>query len=397
MNSELLEINEKAFNTSTDYPKKRFVFEKIKKNLKEKIFIGLLGPRGSGKTVLLKQLLKEIENPFYVSLDATPLDSTIYSLAEELQEKGIKNFLIDEIQFYPEFEKELKKIYDFLSIKIIFTGSEAIKVEKSSHDLSRRLKIIQVSPFSFREFILFEKNEEAEKISFEQILDEEYSRDYYGKTIKFERLFDDFLKGRTYPFTSGKADFKDIFSNILNRIISNDLLKSGLINTSEAVEIKKVIKFIGNSPAEDISYSSISKNLGITKFKAEKYVELLERSFILTVVFPRGTNVLKEPKILFTIPYRLIYKKFDDCIGALREDFFAQTMRFSGKEFFYLKTNRGKKTPDYLIDSVLIEIGGAKKGINQFKGFKAKEKIILTHPGKIDKNKRPLYFIGMID
>jgi predicted AAA+ superfamily ATPase len=65
--------------------------------------------------------------------------------------------------------------------------------------------------------------------------------------------------------------------------------------------IGKLLAFIGRSPIEGINYSSISQNLGITKYMAERFVALLERSFLLRRVLPAGTNVLREPKIFLEI------------------------------------------------------------------------------------------------
>jgi len=91
---------------------------------------------------------------------------------------------------------------------------------------------------------------------------------------------------------------------------------------------------------------------------------LLEKTFILNRVFPKGTNILKEPKTLFSIPYRRLYKNFDECFGSLKEDFFVDILRFSNREFYYLKTTTGKKTPDYIVDDIIIEISGKGKGIS---------------------------------
>jgi hypothetical protein len=38
---------------------------------------------------------------------------------------------------------------------------------------------------------------------------------------------------------------------------------------------------------------------------------------------PKGTNVLKEPKVLMFLPFRLLYSELQQCLGAIREDFFA--------------------------------------------------------------------------
>lgn len=56
----------------------------------------------------------------------------------------------------------------------------------------------------------------------------------------------------------------------------------------------------------------------------------------------------------------------------------------------------GAEAPDYVVDNTIFEVGGISKGFSQFKSFKAKKKILLTHPGSIDALRRPLFFIGML-
>ncbi len=396
MQQELIELNEKAREEGKRYTKKRSIYSYLRSHLNERIFIGLVGPRGVGKTILLKQLLAETENAFYVSLDNSSVPS-LYELARELESRGVRYLILDEIQFYPRFQEDLKKIFDVLAIMVIFSGSVALSLSQAAVDLSRRVRIVLCPPFTFREFITFEKGEIIPEFSFAHLFEEKKSREYYGKVLTYETLFESYLVGRSYPFTLGKSDYMSLFSTMLERIIANDLPKAGLIVPEEIRDIRNIVSFIGKSPAEDLNYTSLSRNLGITKYKAEKYVKLLEQSFVLTQVFPTGTNVLKEPKILLSLPFRLLYKSKDDCIGALREDFFVETLRFSGQEYFYLKSTRGGKTPDYLFADTIIEIGGTKKGISQFKNFKARKKIILTHPGIVDRVRRPLFFFGLVE
>ncbi|MDP2913692.1 MAG: hypothetical protein Q8N91_06800 [Candidatus Omnitrophota bacterium] len=73
---------------------------------------------------------------------------------------------------------------------------------------------------------------------------------------------------------------------------------------------------------DGINYSSAAQNVHIMKYKAEQYIALLERAFVLHRVFPMGSNVMKEPKIVMALPYRLLYKPLNEAIGGLREDFF---------------------------------------------------------------------------
>lgn len=52
----------------------------------------------------------------------------------------------------------------------------------------------------------------------------------------------------------------------------------------------------------------------------------VERSFIIRGAVPSGTNVLREPKVFMELPYRILFHPFEECVGVLREDFFALFM-----------------------------------------------------------------------
>lgn len=398
MQPELVDLSARARDEGKAYPRRRFVYPQIAKHLGERVFIALIGPRGAGKTVLLKQLLAEKESSFYVSLDTERPENGLFALAKDVVDRGIALLFLDEVHNFPGFEKELKKIYDFLpALNVVFTSSSALSLHESAYDLSRRVRIIYVPTFSFREFIFFEKGEEFPALPFAGLLGEENSRKYYGKAIHAEALFDSYLQGRNYPFTLGKRDFLPLFRSMLETVITKDLVLSGRISPAESLEVRKLLGFVGSSAAEGISYSSIANNAGVTKYKAEKYTDLLEKAFILRRVFPKGTNVLREPKILIQPPFRLLFKPYPECVGALREDFFAEAMWSAGLRFGYLKSTRGEKVPDYAVDGTVFEIGGVSKGISQFKGFKSGRKLILTHPGKVDSMRRPLFFVGMLE
>jgi len=220
------------------------------------------------------------------------------------------------------------------------------------------------------------------------------------KYLYYEYLFDNYIKGELFPFALEEPDIIEILKNILNTIIFKDIPSIVNLSIKDLNTIEKVVKFIGKSPIDGLNFSTIARNLGITKYKSEQYIKLLEKSYILNIVFPTGTNVLKEPKILMSLPFRLIFKEFEECIGELREDFFVEILKMKNYELYYLKIKRGKKTPDYYVrlkdKDLIFEIGGKGKGRSQFKGIEAKNKIILTHPGIIEKGKIPLFFIGFI-
>ena len=109
--SEILELNERAREDGKNFPRTRQLFSRIKLEV-GRHFIGIVGPRGVGKTVILKQLVLSEPNSFYLSADTMP-GADIFQTARILSEQyKIRILLIDEIHFCKTYAKDLKKIYD---------------------------------------------------------------------------------------------------------------------------------------------------------------------------------------------------------------------------------------------------------------------------------------------
>lgn len=99
------------------------------------------------------------------------------------------------------------------------------------------------------------------------------------------------------------------------------------------------------------------------------------------------------------LPYRLLFRAYEECIGGLREDFFVEAVRAAGFEIYYLKSTRGEKIPDYVLrgkEMFVFEIGGRGKGRQQFKGFKSDRKIILSDGYESKGIRRPLFLFGFL-
>ncbi len=395
---EIFELHRLAVKSVEKYEKKRFIFDVIRRE-RGRHFLAIAGPRGVGKTVLLRQLAKEKKGSLYLSFDTLSSSFDLFQFVKEVSTYyKVKIFLLDEIHYLKGYSEQLKKIYDFLEdVRIIFTSSIALWMVESGADLSRRIKIIRTGPFSFREFLWFREGVALSPVKFEDIIADKWDR----RALQYEYLFDEYLKGGLYPFTLEEPSPSEFFRNILDKVITQDIpaVKKDM-RIEEIEDIKRVVEFAGKSPSEGINYSSISRNVGITKYKASQYVELLDKGFVLNPVRPYGTNVTREPKILMHLPYRLLYRDYEDCIGSLREDFFGEAMKFLGAEIFYLKSKRGEKTPDFGVRGLkktVFEIGGRGKGRRQFKGYERGDyvKIVLTHPYSLGK--KPLFLIGMLE
>jgi uncharacterized protein len=325
------------------------------------------------------------------------MEGDLFDLVKTLHETmRIRLFLLDEAHVYPRFEADLKKLYDVLDIRVIFTSSTALGMYESGYDLSRRVLLKTLYPFSLREYAGFKYGQEFDALTLPDIIEKTIPMNVF----KAGEHFLSYIQGGLMPFALREPRPLALLENILNTIIHKDIPHIARLLTDELDKIERLIRFIGLSGVDGINYSSAARNVHITKYKAEQYITLLERAFVLHRVFPIGTNVMKEPKIVMALPYRLLYRPLDEAIGGLREDFFVEAFRSLGKEVFYLKSMRGQKTPDYLMrdfEDIIFEVGGKGKGRSQFKGVDIKRKIIFADGYDTADIRRPLFLAGMLN
>ena len=394
----LLELDRLAREEGKRYTKERFLYSRLLSQ-RGRHFVGIIGQRGVGKTVLLKQLASESDRSFYLSLDSVeaPEVGDLFQITKKLVEQyGISLLLVDEIHFDREFRQKLKAIYDFLDLRIIFTSSVALALFESAYDLSRRVRLETLYPFSFREYVFFKTGKKLPALTLHEIA----SGSDFSEYLRYGDLFEDYIQGGLMPFAMEEPDVLPVMANIIQTIIRRDIPEIARLRTDEVALLEKVLSFVGRSAVDGINYSSISRNLGITKYKAEQYLRILEQAFLVNPVFPAGTNVLRESKVLLYPPIRLLYRDYAEALGGLREDFFTLSLRIHGSDFDYLKSTRGAKIPDFLVregeGEIVVEIGGKRKGYEQFKGISVEKRLILTHSDRIDDIRRPLILAGFL-
>jgi predicted AAA+ superfamily ATPase len=193
----------------------------------------------------------------------------------------------------------------------------------------------------------------------------------------------------TKKYSKKRFLFVRLQSELKNKSI---VILSGSRGVGKTILLKQLVSGFKNSfylsvdqlRSED-SLFDIAKTLQ-EKYKikylilAEQFLVLLSRAFLLQVILPKGANVIREPKILMGLPYWQLFKNYDDAIGPIREDFVVEILCAQEMlEISYLKSNRGEKTPDFLVtdregNEIVIEVGGRGKGHSQFKGIESGQK-----------------------
>mgnify|MGYP006272070167 FL=1 len=378
----LFELDALAVDSVSQVPMRRFAWHTLSET-PGRPFVALFGPRGAGKTVLMRQLRAEMPRALYISADALEGTGDLFEIASRLhRDYGIENLCLDEIHFVPNYAEQLKRIYDFLPLRLWFTSSVALSLTATGWDLSRRVVRMTLPPFSYREYLRFTEGIAVAPLRLRECLLGSVPPEY----LRLRGRFRSYVEGGLYPFVLESGLQYQLFEHVLEKVVTHDIPGFDPELTQADIEgLRKTVRFIGRSAVDGINYSTVSKHIGVTKYKAEKYLAYLERSFIARRIFPAGTRVTKEPKVLLQLPYRLLYQSYDDAVGALREEFTVCAVEQHQVPMRYAKSTRGAKTPDYLIDldgtPVVVEVGGPGKGRSQFKEVDYEQKVIV-HDGE---------------
>jgi hypothetical protein len=264
------------------------------------------------------------------------------------------------------------------------------------------VKITNVDFLSFREYLYLKHQIELPELSFEEILNnhQKLFLEQYDK----EGYFREYLRNNiTFMLEDNSTQ---LLKQIANKIIERDLFYYGDFNSDDIENLKNTIRFIANVPISDINYSSISSNIGVTKYKAKLYLDYLQKGYLLQSIMPYSSSVIKEPKVVLNIPFREYLSDRlpeSQLYGAIREESFVQMIsKIPSLQLFYLKSQRGARTPDYLViykgKKIIFEVGGKGKSFKQFKGIdKEFDRYTVNYPGITSENKIPLLLFGFME
>ncbi len=349
---------------------RRFLFNNIK-NSKAKI-TGLYGSRGVGKTTLLLQVLKELsyeaEEKLYVSCDHPMFQEvSLFDFVDEYSKFGGEVIVIDEIHKIRDFQTQIKMIYDFLSIKVYFSGSSA--VELTNADFSRRYSMYHLPILSFREFLEMGENISLKSYSLEEILErhESISNEIIDSlpNKKILKYFSQFIEVGVYPFYfEDEERYIDRVHENINTILYTDLVNVVKIDAQKIESLKRLLLSICVSNPLEITMEKLAKRVGITKPTLYKYITYLSRAELLHhIVFDakRFQNLQKPDKLYLNNANLFNALCINSNIGTIRETFFVSMLY---KQHLVNYATKG----DFLVDEkYTFEVGGKNKSFKQIK------------------------------
>lgn len=237
--------------------------------------IVVIGARQVGKTTLLKEILKDKD---YLFLDAD--DPSIRNLLQSPTTEQIRTFLgdynyvfIDEAQRVPGIGLTLKIITDqFKKVQLFVSGSSSFELGNELNEpLTGRKWEYELFPVSWEEY---ENN-----IGF----------------IKSEQQLENRLLYGLYPeVINNQGNERETLKNLVNSYLYRDILAFSDIRKPEVLE--KLLQALALQLGSEVNYNELSGLIGINKTTVQKYIEILEKGYVVFRLNSFSRNLRNEIK-----------------------------------------------------------------------------------------------------
>lgn len=256
------------------------MFERIIENIiKEKINGGkaivIVGARQVGKTTLLNEILKDTD---YLFLDAD--DPSTRSLLQNPTTEQIKTIIgnykyvfLDEAQRISGIGLTLKIITDQIKgVQLFVSGSSSFDLGNELNEpLTGRKWEYELFPISWEEY--------ENKIGF----------------IKSEQQIENRLLYGFYPeVINNQGKEREVLKNLVNSYLFRDILSYSDIRRPEVLE--KMLQALSLQVGNEVNYNELSQLVGINKTTVQKYIDILEKGYIVFRLNSFSRNLRNEIK-----------------------------------------------------------------------------------------------------
>ena len=274
------------------------------------------GIRRCGKTTIIYQVLDKLmkekkfnpQNVLFVNCDDVKVRENFKYLTDiagvfDSVGTGKKLIVLDEVQYYDEWELQCKNLYDTYrgKIKFIISGSSAtLKTSKNLNFLTGRMMPITITPFSFEEFL------RAKKITLPPIKGD-FEADYKGLILlNLNAILQEYLEFGGFPaIVLASADKKSQMAReYFDEVIYKDIVK--LWEIKDIKNLEKVALFLAQNVGQRFSYRKIAEAVGENKNTTQNYLHYIEESYLIKMIeyYAKSTaqQFRKEKKIMLVDP-----------------------------------------------------------------------------------------------
>lgn len=348
------------------YPRK--IVERIMPFLSTAEIIVLHGARQVGKTFIMRYLKNflddqketthfiDLEDSRYVRILDAGVDEFIKYLKEEGFDPALFNqrrklfVFIDEIQYLSDPSPFLKLLADhYPQLKLIVSGSSTFNIkQKFSDSLTGRTVNFEIFNLCFEEFLLFKGYHfEPQKV-------------YTSKKIEeLLSFYEEYVLCGGYPrivLAKSQAIKEKYLQQIIDTYIKKDI--RDLAEIKDVNKFNRLLEALSAQSGQLLNIAELANTVGIMKPTVEKYLFLLEQTYIIRLIRPFSGNLrselFKTPKVLFydTGLLQMLWLKElpKEILGAVFEtSIFSELVKKYGAEKIYYWRTHDKKEIDFVL------------------------------------------------
>lgn len=384
---------------------KRKIVPAIAAFLDEPGIILLVGARQVGKTSILRLLMEELRTKgvtdtsiFYLDLEDIAnleiLNSGVQEFRSFLKASGaasdVKNYIfIDEIQYMDNPSSFLKLIADHhKDLKLIVSGSSTLEIRQKFKDsLAGRKVVFEVYPLDFQEFLFFKDEKDLSEIvgrcDIRHIGTASGINDIPARFFaeKLARYFNEYIIFGGYPKIAMEQEHSKkliYLSDIYNSYIKKDI--KDIMRVENITAFNNLLKALAFQVGSLVNITELCNTVKVARETLERYLFLLENTFIIKTVTPFSSNPRKEiskmSKVYFidTGLRNIVIKNLSDLneradAGALIENGVCSNMLKNLailEEIHFWRTLAGNE-----VDFVLLKDNGTVPVEVKYKTFKS--------------------------
>jgi predicted AAA+ superfamily ATPase len=348
---------------------RRSVVDEIVRFLPTDDIVVIHGARQVGKTSILMYLQDYLqsqnEQVFYIDLEdsriVSMMDKGVDEFVTYLSEQGFdlpgfvksgkKLFvMIDEIQYLSNPSSFLKLLADHHRyLKVIVSGSSSFEMKSKFKDsLVGRTVNFEIFPLSFPEFLLFKGVPFAPAGRYTE-----------KKTIELQTLYTEFALYGGYPkivLTPDSTIKEKYLQQIIDTYIRKDI--RDLADIKDVSKFNRLLEALASQSGNLLNIAELSNTCALSRETIERYLFLLEQTYILCLVRPFSRNIrselFKTPKIFFYdtgLMQMLWLKRLQkEILGPVFEtSIFAELVKRYGPQQVYHWRTQDKKEIDFVV------------------------------------------------
>jgi len=320
----------------------------IEGNLFKRKIIILTGARQVGKTTLIHQIAENqgISTLFLNCDEPEPrsllTDTNVLKLKQLIGTS--KLILIDEAQRVKNIGLTLKLIVDNIpEVQVIVTGSSSFEVANEINEpLTGRKYEYNVYPFSTNELV-----HNTSFLNEKQLLEQRLIYGHYPDVV------------------NNPSEAKETLLNIVNSYLYKDLLAYNDVRKSSQLE--KLVEALALQVGNQVSYNELGQTINADNKTVERYIDLLEQSFVVFRLKAYNGNmrneIKKSRKIYFydngirnAIIQNFNSLNFRQDVGALWENFFvSERMKYNQNNRNFTKSYFWRSFQQQEIDLIEVE------------------------------------------